>query len=407
MELGQSRVLGAGGAVVQDLWDPLGLAVLVALLATVAALAVALVLVRAAWVPVLAAVAWAGLLGHLVSSAAQRHGRPVRDDVHGLAAAGASTLAGWLESAALVPLVVAVALLVLAITGVRMPSARFARARALLGSDGPDALLPGRRSGGPPGGLPVAAPGAEPVTDRAAAPGVRVAVAVPGAVGVLLAAASAVWPTTVVAVRAPEVGDFTKGYEQRIWSWGRQAVYSSDGVLLDAYGGPSPLARLVLLVVVLVAASAGLAWWVARPRPRGALLAVAGTALALATVAGLLVERLSFDERSLGLQPGQVRLTTLAGWLEVAAVVVLALALALVVATAVPGRVASVVARGLSVAGTRLAARRQPLDVPTTGTDAGLPSTSRVVRVRDAPSPGSTHTTAVGFSDDDEPRRGS
>ena len=44
----------------------------------------------------------------------------------------------------------------------------------------------------------------------------RVAGAALGGVGVLLAASTAVWPTKVVAVRVPEVGDFTKGYEQLV-----------------------------------------------------------------------------------------------------------------------------------------------------------------------------------------------
>lgn len=402
---GRSRVLGAGGAVVQDLWDPFGLVVLVALLGLATAAVVAWLLVRAAWVPVVAPLAWAALLGHLVSSTAQRHGRPVRDDVHGLAASGSSTLAGWLESGAALALAVAVALLVLSLTGVRMPSAWGARARALLGWD---------PAGGPAPGavatqLPVAAPGPEPVTERAVAgPSVRVAGATLGGTGVLLAAASAVWPTTIIAVRAPGVGDVTKGYEQRIWSWGRQAVYSSDGALLDAYGGPDPVARLVLLVVVLACAGAGLAWWVLRPKPRGELLVAAGTALAFAAVAGLLVERLSFDERSIGLQPGQVHVTTVAGWLEVAAVAVLALALALVVATAAPGPAATV-ARTLSVVRARLAqlarrARRRPVEVARTGTAAGRSATGRVWTVRDAAPPGTTHTTSVGFSDDEGER---
>ena len=85
-----------------------------------------------------------------------------------------------------------------------------------------------------------------------------------GGAGVLLAASTAVWPTKVVAVRVPEVGDFTKGYEQLIWSWGREVVYTSDGVLLDAFSGPDPVPRLVLLVVVL-AARRGRAGRPARP----------------------------------------------------------------------------------------------------------------------------------------------
>ena len=99
-----------------------------------------------------------------------------------------------------------------------------------------------------------------------------------GGVGVLLAASTTVWPTRVFAVRVPEVGDFTKGYEQRIWSWGRQVVYSSDGVLLDAFAGPNPVPRLVLLVVVLVLAAAGLVAWVVVQGRRGELLAAVGLA---------------------------------------------------------------------------------------------------------------------------------
>ena len=132
----------------------------------------------------------------------------------------------------------------------------------------------------------------------------RLAGAALGGVGVLLAASTTVWPTRVFAVQVPEVGDFTKGYEQRIWSWGRQVVYSSDGVLLDGFGGPNPVARLVLLVVVLVLAAAGLATWVVVPGRRGELTAAVGLGLALATVTGSVVERVSFDDTG---KPDEVR----------------------------------------------------------------------------------------------------
>ncbi|GAA1990777.1 hypothetical protein GCM10009817_35980 [Terrabacter lapilli] len=445
---GRSQVLGAGGVVVQDLWDPLGLVVLVTLLLLAAGAAVAWLLLRAAWVPVVAPLAWAALLGHLVTSSAQRHGRPVRDDVHGLAASGASTVVGWLESTAALVGVVAVALVVLSLTGVRMPSAWVARVRALGRPDDADGPVrvaaPGARSGARAAAsaswrsvdLPVAAPreaaeeqsvpepGAEqpapgPVADGAVSDGavggreallVRRAGATLGAVGVLLAATTAVWPTTVVAVRAPEVGDFTKGYEQRIWSWGRQVVYSSDGVLLDAYGGPNPVARLVLLVAVLACAAAGLAWWLRRPGRLGELTAAAGLALALATVGGSLVERLSFDERSIGLQPGLVRWTTPTGRLEVAAVVVLALALVLVAATVLPGPAGALAGR-LSAASTRLAGPRRSRSsagVLTPGPSGVTerPTTQRAARLRDATPTGTTRTTSVGFSDDDDEGRG-
>ena len=145
----------------------------------------------------------------------------------------------------------------------------------------------------------------------------RLAGAALGGVGVLLAASTTVWPTRVFAVRVPEVGDFTKGYEQRIWSWGRQVVYSSDGVLLDAFAGPNPVPRLVLLVVVLVLAAAGLAAWVVVQGRRGELLAAVGLGMALATVTSSVIERVSFDDRSMGPQPGLVEVTTTAAWLEV------------------------------------------------------------------------------------------
>ncbi len=197
-----------------------------------------------------------------------------------------------------------------------------------------------------------------------------------GGVGVLLAASTTVWPTRVFAVRVPEVGDFTKGYEQRIWSWGRQVVYSSDGVLLDGFGGPNPVPRLVLLVVVLVLAAAGLVAWVVVPGRRGELLAAAGLAVALATVTSSVIERVSFDVRSMGPQPGLSEVTTTAAWLEVASVGVLAVTLALVVVPVVlPGPTAAL-------------ERRASLVV------------RHVAVLRDDTPPGSTHTPSVGFSDD-------
>src|SRR3954454_9628654 len=168
---GRSRALGAGGAVVQDLWNHFGLVALVLLVALAAGGAVAWMLGKAPWVSLVALLSWAGLLGRLATTAADRLGRPVRDDVHGLAAGGASTTAGALESVALVAVVVAVALLVLALTGVRMPAAVVARVRALVAPDdeeGPAAEhsggsgavfpQPPREGPGPAAAMTVAAP---------------------------------------------------------------------------------------------------------------------------------------------------------------------------------------------------------------------------------------------------------
>jgi hypothetical protein len=130
---GRTRVLGAGGAVAQDLSNPLGLVVLVLLLALAALGAVAWLVSSAPWLGVVTPIATAALLGHVVTSVSERQGRPVRDDVHGLAAFGASTSVGMLESAAAVVLLVAVALLALSLTGVRMGSAWVTRARSVGG----------------------------------------------------------------------------------------------------------------------------------------------------------------------------------------------------------------------------------------------------------------------------------
>jgi hypothetical protein len=131
---GRSEVLGAGGTVVQDLWNPFGLALLIGLLALTAAGSVAWLVTSAQWA-VAAPLASAALLGRLATTASERHGRAVRDDVHGLAATGATTVAGALESLAAVALVVAVVLMLLSLVGWRMPSAWVARLERLAARD--------------------------------------------------------------------------------------------------------------------------------------------------------------------------------------------------------------------------------------------------------------------------------
>ncbi|MBC9819809.1 hypothetical protein [Terrabacter sp. MAHUQ-38] len=147
---GRSRVLGAGGSVVQDLPNAFGLVVLLILLAASAAGALAWLLTPAGWASVVAPVTSAALLGRLATTVSERHGATVRDDVHGLAATGATTIVGALESLAALALVVAVALMVASVTGVRMPSAWVTRLRALA-AGGPDERDPG--DPGDPGDL--------------------------------------------------------------------------------------------------------------------------------------------------------------------------------------------------------------------------------------------------------------
>ena len=128
---GRSQVLGPGGGVVQDLQNPFGLVLLVGLLALTAAGAVAWVVTASAWT-VAAPVASATLLGRLATTVSERHGRAVRDDVHGLAATGSSTTAGALESLAAVVLCVAVVLMVLTLAHWHVPSAWVAWLRRLV-----------------------------------------------------------------------------------------------------------------------------------------------------------------------------------------------------------------------------------------------------------------------------------
>ncbi|CAN7553164.1 hypothetical protein LJR027_003776 [Terrabacter sp. LjRoot27] len=217
----------------------------------------------------------------------------------------------------------------------------------------------------------------------------RVAGVAIGGVGVLLAASTAVWPTKVVAVRVPEVGDFTKGYEQLIWSWGREVVYTSDGVLLDAFSGPDPVPRLVLLVVVLALAAAGLLLRLVRAGRPGELASAVGTALALATVAGSLVQRLSVDDRTIGLQPGLVVVTTTVGWLEVVSVALLTVALAVLVVPVLLPRVADSVTGAVAGVAARLRQRH-----------ALVEATPPLVATLMDPGPvGTGRAPAVGFSD--------
>jgi hypothetical protein len=230
-----------------------------------------------------------------------------------------------------------------------------------------------------------------------------------GGVGLALASATTAWPTTVLAVRAPEVGDFTKGYERQLWSWGRQAVYSTTGLRLDALQGPDPRARLVLLVVVLLLAAAGLLAWLLRPGRAGPLMGATGTAFALSALADSVVQRLSLDLRALGPQPGLVVVTTATGRLEEVAVLLLALSLA---AALVPAQCPAAWARATGRLGPPVdrlfgrlgAGRAVPSGGPPGGQPGGLSGGLSVRRARAESLPGASPRLDpggrdVGFSD--------
>jgi hypothetical protein len=226
-----------------------------------------------------------------------------------------------------------------------------------------------------------------------------------GTLGILCAASTTIWPTRIEALRTPELGGGAGGFEHRIWSWGREAVYSSDGVQFDAYSGPTPILSLVFLVVVLVLGAAAVASWLLLRDHRGGLLGVAGVALSAAVVGQSVAARLAIDDRRLGLEPGLVVVTPVAGWLEYAGALLLAAALALML-------VLELVPQALP----RLAAARSRVvrvlaDGSGAGADGDDENPSRPVAViRDVPPTGdaraqrqagqeSSDADTVGFSD--------
>ncbi|MGW5238255.1 hypothetical protein ACWEOW_04945 [Monashia sp. NPDC004114] len=108
---GRSRLVAAGGVELEDLWNPLGLAVFVVLL--LIALAGIVVWVRGpAWALLAGPVGVALLAGRLLTTTADRAGRDVREDVYsgsGLTILTDTPRAGVLETAAAVVLLVALA----------------------------------------------------------------------------------------------------------------------------------------------------------------------------------------------------------------------------------------------------------------------------------------------------------
>jgi hypothetical protein len=226
-----------------------------------------------------------------------------------------------------------------------------------------------------------------------------------GAVGILCAASTTIWPTRIEALRTPEVGGITQGFEHRIWSWGREAVYSSDGVQFDAYSGPLPTLSLVFLGVVLVLGAAGVAAWLMRADHRGGLLGVAGVALTAAAVGHSVAARLAIDDRRLGLEPGLVVVTPVAGWLEYAAALLLAVALALMLVLEL---VPQALPRLAETRSRLVRALAQGPRADDDGQDRDVPRRVAVIRdvspADDTAAPGSlgragADADAVGFSD--------
>jgi hypothetical protein len=309
---GRSQELGAGGAVVQDLWNPWGLVALVALLAVAAAGAVAWLASDAHWVRVLAPVSTGALLGRLATTVPARLGRPVRDDVHGLAASGASTPAGLAETAAAVVLVATLALMVSALTATGPAPARLPRTRPMPAGSPPGAFPP---RGGPRRLPPVVAG--------------RAPVAALGVAGALLAVPQLFWPTHTVGVRSDgPSGGFT--FRQSIWSWGRYADTTLEDANQFDVSNPFSLTLLALSIVVCVAACAAYAL---RRGTDGRVLGAAGLGCAVLGLGAPLVQRVGDTMTGLyGDNPLMEVETHLTGWLQWVSVGLLVTALVLVAA---------------------------------------------------------------------------
>lgn len=110
---GRSRLVGAAGVELSDLWNPFGLSIFVVLL--LGALVAVVIWARGpAWILVGVPVGVALLGGRLLTTTADRVGRDVREDVYGgsgLMLLTDTPMAGLLESAAAVVLLVALALM--------------------------------------------------------------------------------------------------------------------------------------------------------------------------------------------------------------------------------------------------------------------------------------------------------
>lgn len=156
-------------------------------------------------------------------------------------------------------------------------------------------------------------------------------------VAILLVVPSLLSPTWEMSVADREHGSLLS--RQWEWSWGRVRVTGLEGVELRDDWNPIALG---VLVVLLVAALVGVAAWLSRRVGWGRDAAIVTVALLTGRVLTTVADRLG---RSLGeVDQGVSGLTvrsemTGAGTLETAAAVVLLVALVLMVATRVGGRV--------------------------------------------------------------------
>lgn len=155
--------------------------------------------------------------------------------------------------------------------------------------------------------------------------------AVIATVGGLLALPTFVWPVLVTTYSpSGDTTDAGKGLSQGVWSWGRYAQ------LGDPHGGPvfdvSNTTGLVFLLVTLVVGLGGAVAWALVDGAPGAALGLAGTCVA---AAGQLSSPSQWAGEKLsgfyGDQSGDGVRIQLAGWLQIASVVMLVVAIGFMV----------------------------------------------------------------------------
>lgn len=168
----------------------------------------------------------------------------------------------------------------------------------------------------------------------------RLPAAVPAVLGGLLAVATIIWP--VMRISQPIGPDGPSAYfAQRVWSWGR---YTIEGAELDQTSVVNVAPGYWLGLACLSGVLGGLTWLLRRG-PDGRVLGGVGVAFALAVVGGSFVERLGNVALYESMEETGFELETLpAGRVELAATVLLLVALLLMVWRPVVGLARQLVA---------------------------------------------------------------
>ncbi|MBW8729691.1 MAG: hypothetical protein JF622_01540 [Terrabacter sp.] len=239
----------------------------------------------------------------------------------------------------------------------------------------------------------------------------RLAAALVGLVGVLLAFPMLVLPTHAILQKPPDTAEpDTPPFRLSAWSWGHIAdtTASTDGQI-----DVGNTTGLVILVVALAAGLAGVVAYAFRAGTDGRILGVAGLAWAASQVVGGLGHRVGDTVSGLFGDDDQLVVETLpAGYLEVASAALLVASLGLLVLRPVAALTRSAVVRAQALA-RRGGTHDEASDAA--GTPESAAPRVGIATIRDVPAaPGARAAgrrehagTGVGFSDDptDDPDR--